>query len=54
MPVGPTPEWFPFRNQFLVTIAAAHAAKHGFGAVLLGGHRRLGVSVKQPGAGPTV
>ena len=36
MPVGPTPEWFPFRNQFLVTIAAAHAAKHGFGAVLLG------------------
>ena len=36
MPGAPTPEWFPFRNQFLVTIAAAHAAKHGLGAVLLG------------------
>ena len=36
MPGAPTPEWFPFRNQFLVTIAAACAAKHGLGAVLLG------------------
>ena len=31
-----TPEWFPFRNQFLVTIGAAHATKHGLSAVVLG------------------
>lgn len=37
-PVGeaPTPEWFPFRNQHLVTIAAAHALKLDLGAVVLG------------------
>ena len=33
---APTPEWFPFRNQHLVTIAAAHALKHDLGAVVLG------------------
>ena len=33
---APTPEWFPFRNQHLVTIAAAHALKHNLGAVVLG------------------
>ena len=33
---APTPEWFPFRNQHLATIAAAHALKHGLSAVLLG------------------
>ena len=34
--VAPTPEWFPFRNQHLGTIAAAHALKHGLDAVVLG------------------
>jgi len=33
---APTPEWFPFRNQFLVTVAAAVAVQHGYCAVLLG------------------
>ena len=33
---APTPEWFPFRNQHLVTIAAAHTLKDGLGAVVLG------------------
>ncbi len=31
-----TPEWFPFRNQLLATIGAAHAVKHGLNSVLLG------------------
>ena len=34
--LAPNPEWFPFRNQLLVTLGAAHAVKHGLGAVLLG------------------
>ena len=33
---APTPEWFPFRNQQLVTLAAAHALKHRLGSVVLG------------------
>jgi 7-cyano-7-deazaguanine synthase len=33
---APTPEWFPFRNQFLVTIAAAMALRHGHETVVLG------------------
>jgi len=33
---APTSEWFPFRNQHLVTIAAAHALAHNLDAVLLG------------------
>ena len=33
---APTPEWFPFRNQFLVTIAAAVALRDGYVSVLLG------------------
>ena len=33
---APTSEWFPFRNQQLATIAAAHALVHGLGAVVLG------------------
>ena len=33
---APTPEWYPFRNQHLVTIAAAHALGHGLGSVVLG------------------
>ena len=34
--VAPTSEWFPFRNQHLVTIAAVHALNHGLDAVVLG------------------
>ena len=33
---APTPEWFPYRNQFLVTIGAAHATQLGLKAVILG------------------
>ena len=33
---APTPEWFPFRNQFLATIGAAHAAQQDLKAVILG------------------
>jgi len=33
---APTPEWFPFRNQHVATIAATHALVHGLGAVVLG------------------
>ena len=36
IPNAPSPEWFPFRNQFLVTVAAAHAVKNSQNAVLLG------------------
>jgi 7-cyano-7-deazaguanine synthase len=31
-----TPEWFPFRNQFLITAAAAFAVTRGYDAVLIG------------------
>ena len=34
--VSPTPEWWPFRNQFLITIAAAWAVTHDFDAVAIG------------------
>ena len=33
---GTAPEWFPYRNQHLATIAAAHALKHGLKSVILG------------------
>ncbi|MDE0700520.1 MAG: PfkB family carbohydrate kinase [Acidimicrobiaceae bacterium] len=33
---APTSEWFPFRNQHLATIAAAHALLNGLDAVVLG------------------
>ena len=33
---APTSEWYPFRNQQLATIAAAHALKRGLGAAVLG------------------
>jgi len=36
---GPSPEWWPFRNQLLVTIAAAWAHGRGFTEVLLGSVR---------------
>jgi 7-cyano-7-deazaguanine synthase len=35
-PIAPVPEWWPFRNQLLVTIAAARAIAHGCGRVLIG------------------
>ena len=36
LPLAPTPEWFPFRNQLLVTVAAAHAAKRNLSTVIVG------------------
>ncbi len=33
---APTPEWWPFRNQFLITLAAMFAAKHGVKRILIG------------------
>ena len=33
---APTEEWFPYRNQHLVTIAAAHAVNKGLGTIILG------------------
>jgi 7-cyano-7-deazaguanine synthase len=34
--VAPTPEWWPFRNQLLVTIAAGHAVNNGHLEVWIG------------------
>jgi len=36
LPLAPVPEWWPFRNQLLVTIAAAHALRLGVKRLLLG------------------
>jgi 7-cyano-7-deazaguanine synthase len=33
---GIAPEWWPFRNQLLVTIASTYAINHGFGLILVG------------------
>jgi len=33
---GTAPEWWPFRNQLLITLAAAWGVTRGFGEVLLG------------------
>ncbi|MGJ3702631.1 7-cyano-7-deazaguanine synthase [Variovorax sp. AFSI2.2] len=33
---APTPEWWPFRNQLLITLAAAKAATLGVDAVMIG------------------
>lgn len=36
VPAGaPSPEWWPFRNQLIVTLAAAIAVKHGFDSVIV-------------------
>lgn len=35
-PMAPTPEWWPFRNQLLITLAAARAATLGFDRVVIG------------------
>ena len=34
--MSPTPEWWPFRNQLLVTLAATHAIKSGADSVVIG------------------
>jgi len=34
--VAPTPEWWPFRNQLLVTIAAARCLARGYNQVIIG------------------
>jgi len=34
--VVPSPEWWPFRNQLLVTIAAARCVARGYGQVIIG------------------
>lgn len=34
--VAPTPEWWPFRNQLLVTLAAAVAVRSGKKTILIG------------------
>lgn len=34
--ISPVPEWWPFRNQLLVTMAAAIALKEGLSSVVLG------------------
>ena len=36
LPVAPIPEWWPFRNQLLVTLAAAHAVKWGPTTLVIG------------------
>ncbi len=36
LPLAPVPEWWPFRNQLLVTIAAAHTLRCGVQTLLLG------------------
>lgn len=36
LPAAPCPEWWPFRNQILVTAAAAVALRHHLGAVIVG------------------
>ena len=35
MPDAPSPEWWPFRNQFLATAGAAVALRHGLSRVAL-------------------
>jgi 7-cyano-7-deazaguanine synthase len=33
---SPAAEWWPFRNQLLVTIAAAYAISHGYNLIIVG------------------
>lgn len=39
LPGAPSPEWWPFRNQFLATAGAAVAVRHGLSHVALGSVR---------------
>jgi len=43
LPIAPVPEWWPFRNQLLVTLAAASALTSRVDALLLGTVRSDGV-----------
>lgn len=36
LPDAPSPEWWPFRNQLIVTIAASHAIHTGFETIVVG------------------
>jgi 7-cyano-7-deazaguanine synthase len=36
LPEAPTPEWWPFRNQLLITVAAMAAIKAGIREILIG------------------
>ncbi len=36
LPCAPTPEWWPFRNQFLVTVAAMAAIRIGVTEIMVG------------------
>jgi 7-cyano-7-deazaguanine synthase len=36
LPGAPTPEWWPFRNQMLITIAAAELISHGVTQLIIG------------------
>jgi 7-cyano-7-deazaguanine synthase len=36
LPIAPMPEWWPYRNQLIVTIASMRALKHGIQRLLLG------------------
>ena len=36
VPVDVSPEWWPFRNQLLITLAAAWAVQRGFEVVIIG------------------
>jgi 7-cyano-7-deazaguanine synthase len=36
VPDAPSPEWWPFRNQFLITVAAMFAVKSGLSDVMIG------------------
>lgn len=36
LPVDVSPEWWPFRNQLLITLAAAWAVQRGFEVVIIG------------------
>jgi 7-cyano-7-deazaguanine synthase len=33
---GPSPEWWPFRNQLIVTVAASFAIRRGFDTIVVG------------------
>lgn len=36
VPAGVSPEWWPFRNQLLITLAAAWGVQRGFEVVIIG------------------
>lgn len=36
LPMAPAPEWWPFRNQLLITLAAAVVLRHGCSRIMVG------------------